>query len=179
VTAGAATGPLRPARLADVVDLCALNNAHVPEVSPATADTFRWFLEHASVSVVDAATPRGTDRLDGLLVLVEWPGSTYWSRNFAWFAQRFDRFLYVDRIVVAERRWGEGLGRAFYGSVVAGARQAGIPLVCAEVNLRPPNERSLRFHRAQGFEAVGEHVDAEGKSLAMLALPVQAGTNGH
>src|SRR5690349_14551091 len=41
-------------------------------------------------------------------------GSRYDSPNYRWFAERFDRFLYIDRIAVSLAHQGQGLGRALY-----------------------------------------------------------------
>lgn len=41
-------------------------------------------------------------------------GLDYWSDNYKWFTARFDRFLYLDRVVVAERGRRRGVGRALY-----------------------------------------------------------------
>lgn len=90
----------------------------------------------------------------GFVLLFE-PGSTYDSPNYRWFEGRFDRFLYVDRVVVAEDRRGLGWGGRVYDAVAEEAVRRGSVRVTAEVNLEPPNPGSSRFHRRHGFEAVG------------------------
>lgn len=144
----------------------ALNNLHVPAVSPMDDDGAAWFLANAVVTVVGD--------VDALLITIG-PGSTYWSANYAWFGERFDRFWYVDRIVVAGHVEGQGLGRLLYAETVAQARARGLPSVCAEVNLKPRNDRSLRFHERFGFVEVGQRTDAGGKLLAMLEYQVPSG----
>ena len=51
-----------------------------------------------------------------------------------------------------------GVGRAFYETFMAtaDAGPGGHPYLCAEVNTRPRNEKSLAFHEAMGFQALGE-----------------------
>jgi len=92
----------------------------------------------------------------------------YPSANYQWFSSRYDRFLYVDRVVVAPPAFGRGMGQAFYRAFINQA--ADHPVLCAEVNTRPRNERSLAFHTAFGFEPVGNQ-DTEGdtKTVQMLA----------
>ncbi len=53
----------------------------------------------------------------------------------------------------AEAR-GRGVARALYEAVFADARAAGLPLVCCEVNVEPPNPVSDAFHAALGFETL-------------------------
>ena len=150
----------------------ALNNAHVPAVSLLERDDLAWYATIADGFVV--AVDASNDDLVGLVILIG-PGSEYPSPNYAWFRDRYDSFLYVDRIVVDERGHGVGVGRRIYEEVVmARARAAGHRFVCAEVNLRPRNEPSLRFHASRGFVEVGRRTDAEGKLLAMLARPVES-----
>src|SRR4051812_43360911 len=45
-------------------------------------------------------------------LLVIGPGADYDSVNYQWFAQRYDCFLYIDRVVVLAARQGGHLGGA-------------------------------------------------------------------
>jgi predicted GNAT superfamily acetyltransferase len=98
----------------------------------------------------------GLDNETGLagFVLCLLPGTRYGSLNYAWFNQRFDQFLYVDRIAVAEEARNDGIGSSLYQSVVTYAHRLDCP-VTAEVSLRPPNPGSVRFHARHGFDEVG------------------------
>ncbi len=88
-------------------------------------------------------------------VLVLGAGGAYSSPNYRYFSRRNRAFTYVDRIAVAPFAQGRGVGRALYERVVAHGRSAGSPVVCAEVNLEPPNPDSQAFHSAMGFVEVG------------------------
>ncbi|MXN63392.1 GNAT family N-acetyltransferase [Stappia sp. GBMRC 2046] len=95
----------------------------------------------------------------------------YDSRNFLWLKQKFERFFYVDRIAVSPDARGLGLGEKLYEALIAkigpeGAK-AGAPLTC-EVNERPPNPGSLRFHKRLGFLEVGQQ-DLGDKAVVYLA----------
>ena len=95
------------------------------------------------------------------------PRTTYGSLNYAWFNQRYDAFLYVDRIAVAANHRDRGVGSALYHRVVASANERAVP-VAAEVNRRPPNPGSMRFHHRFNFVEVGALDHGANKSVTML-----------
>ena len=171
---------IRPAEPADLDRLLELNNAAVPAVNELTADEMAWFLEVAWCSLVAVLSGDGSpgDGSSGdgpaggepvaLLVGLDGPGLGYASHNYAWFSERYERFLYVDRVVVDPSAFRMGLGRAFYEAFMD--RADGHRHLCAEVNTVPRNDRSLAFHDAMGFDAVGEQSDEEtGKTVRMYA----------
>lgn len=96
-------------------------------------------------------------------------GADYGSMNYRWFSERYDDFLYVDRIVVSSDARGEGIGENLYQDLFefAGSR---VSRITCEVNERPPNPGSMRFHERLGFSIVGrQETDAGTKSVAMMA----------
>ncbi len=151
-----ASASVRPATPADLGRMLELNNEAVPAVNELTSDEMAWFLDVAHCCLV-AEVP-GIPGLSGLLVGLDGPSTPYASHNYRWFCERFDRFLYVDRVVVDPAAQRSGVGRAFYEGFLATAEPGpdGHPYLCAEVNTRPRNDRSLFFHGAMGFEALGE-----------------------
>ena len=94
------------------------------------------------------------------------PRTTYGSLNYAWFNQRYDAFLYVDRIAVATDHRNRGVGSALYSQVIAEANEQAVP-VAAEVNLVPPNPGSVRFHHRFNFVEVGT-LDHGEKAVTMF-----------
>ncbi len=94
------------------------------------------------------------------------PETSYGSLNYAWFNQRLEAFLYVDRIAVSQLHRNRGIGSMLYEQVIASSHEHGIP-VAAEVNSTPPNPGSMRFHERFGFVEIGalHHKD---KSVTML-----------
>lgn len=145
---------IRPATTADLDRMLELNNAAVPAVNELVADEMAWFLDVAHCCLV-AEVP-GTAGPSALLVGLDGPSTPYASHNYGWFCERFDRFLYVDRVVVAPEAHRSGVGRAFYEAFLATAESGVHTHLCAEVNTRPRNGKSLAFHEAMGFEALGE-----------------------
>lgn len=102
------------------------------------------------------------------------PGISHTSLNYLWFDERFDDFLYLDRIMVDDSARGAGIGKALYRDVFQiAATLPGIRAVTCEVNLRPFNAGSLKFHAALGFMTVGEQ-DTEGgkKAVSLLRRPI-------
>jgi predicted GNAT superfamily acetyltransferase len=99
--------------------------------------------------------------------------AAYHNPNFDWFRGRLRRFVYIDRVVVADRARGRGLARAMYRALSAAAKEAGHTIVCCEVNIDPPNLASDRFHARFGFSEVGRAVLADrGKTVSYLTLNI-------
>lgn len=102
-------------------------------------------------------------------------GCAYDSPNYRWMAERFEHFLYIDRIVIAPDRQGRGLGRMLYADLFSFARDTGVTIVTCEVDDDPPNAASQRFHAAYGFRVIGrQRVGVSGKRVAYQALTVGA-----
>ncbi|MEQ8443461.1 MAG: GNAT family N-acetyltransferase [Alphaproteobacteria bacterium] len=97
------------------------------------------------------------------------PGIDHDSMNYQWFDRRMDDFLYLDRIMVSARARGKGIGQALYQDVFQiAAREPAAAAVTCEVNLRPFNGGSIRFHANLGFFVVGEQETEGGKKAVTL-----------
>jgi hypothetical protein len=127
--------------------LLALNNAHAVELSWLEPERFA-----AMVAMAFWARQVGTD--DAFLIAMD-QDAPYDSPNFLWLRARYDRFVYVDRVVVADHARGRGLAQRLYTDLFAAAAKAGHACVLCEVNSAPPNPASDRFHLAQGFSEIG------------------------
>jgi predicted GNAT superfamily acetyltransferase len=93
----------------------------------------------------------------------------YESLNFRWFQQRYSTFVYIDRVVVHASQRSTGIGHALYADVELQARTRA-PILACEVNLRPPNPRSLAFHERFGFREVGQQDTEQGtKRVCLMA----------
>lgn len=155
--------PVRDAVPHDVPRVHALNQANLPEVGATTLEQMRWYLDEASwFRVVE---------LDGEIVaylVAMTPEVPYESGNFLWFRERGRDFVYIDRVAVAETHRGRGIGRALYRDVEDFAREVGARRLTCEVNVRPRNEGSLRFHDALGFQGLEERETDYGPRVLMM-----------
>jgi predicted GNAT superfamily acetyltransferase len=153
---------VRDVREHELDSVLALNNAAGPAILPLDAGKLRTLFDTAEYFRV--AERDGT--LAGFLIGF---GSTasHDSDNFAWFRTRLDAFFYIDRIVVASRRRGGGVGRALYADVQSYAELRHPQLAC-EVLLEPGTDHALLFHGSFGFREVGQNVMPGGHRAAML-----------
>jgi predicted GNAT superfamily acetyltransferase len=90
------------------------------------------------------------------------------NENFQFFQQRFERFVYIDRVITASYARRRGLARKLYEDLFARARAADHSTVGCEVNLDPPNAGSDAFHASLGFEEVGRNRLENGKTVRYL-----------
>lgn len=146
--------------------LLALNNAHAAETS--WLDRSQWDRLTGGATLA-LAVPEAA----GFVVAFD-QGAAYDSPNFLWLRNRFERFLYVDRVVVAKAHRGRGIARALYGAVIAAAAGAGLGRVVAEVNRHPPNPVSDAFHEALGFRPLATRDLSPEKSVRYLERPVDS-----
>jgi hypothetical protein len=131
----------------DIARLIALNNAHATELS--------WLApERLAVLIERAFFVRTIGEGDAFLMAFD-QAADYDSPNFLWFRERYERFVYVDRIVVSPRARGRGHARQLYAGLFERASRAGHIRIVCEVNVDPPNAASDAFHDALGFVEIG------------------------
>jgi uncharacterized protein len=156
--------------------LMSLNNAAVPAVSEVDQTRLRHLIAQSPIALITTSTADGSPEEITGFCLVMGPGADYDSVNFTWFAQRYERFIYLDRVVVDPVHHGQGLGRALYEEVIARSQKI-MPEAeefCLEVNLRPRNDQSLAFHDRMGFTEVGQQETPYGILVSMMTRPLTA-----
>ncbi|RPH43605.1 MAG: GNAT family N-acetyltransferase [Burkholderiales bacterium] len=161
----------QPAHPGHFPEILSLNAESVRYLSPL--DAMRLAALHAEAARHVVVTADG-----GVLafLLAFGPAARYDSPNFLWFRDRYADFLYVDRVVVASRAQGTGLGRLLYDDLFAFARRTGCARITCEVDSDPPNPASEGFHRSYGFVEVGSQRLAErGKTVSMKAVELDPG----
>jgi uncharacterized protein len=127
--------------------LLALNNAHAQALSWLEPGRLQYLVGEAFLA-------RRIGSVDAFMLAFD-QDAGYDSPNFLWFQSRYPRFVYVDRIVVAEQARGRGHARRLYRDLFDHALRAGHDRICCEVNQSPPNPESDAFHAALGFIEVG------------------------
>lgn len=155
---------IRDVRSDDFPDVLALNAESVHFLS--ALDAARLAHLHAQ-----SCYHRGVER-DGRVaafLLAFAAGADYDSVNYRWFAGRYPRFVYVDRIVVGAALRGQGAGKRLYDDLIEFARSRGAPAVVCEFDVEPPNPVSRAFHERYGFREVGTQV-AKGKTVSLQEL---------
>ncbi|RNL77734.1 GNAT family N-acetyltransferase [Nocardioides marmorisolisilvae] len=142
---------LRPIAPADHAAVLAWNEANVELLAPLSAERLIELLDQGEGMIIEEdGTAVG-------FVFTFLAGSPYSSPNYAWFSARHEAFLYLDRVVVDSSVRRTGVGGRVYDLIEQRAAEVG-PVMCLEVNLDPPNEPSLAFHRSRGYVEVGQQV---------------------
>jgi predicted GNAT superfamily acetyltransferase len=158
--------PIEPADLARVLEI---NEANVPEVGSVDAARMAFLLGESQIAL-------GVD-LDGTIAgfcLVMPSTVSYDSVNFRWFTERYDDFMYLDRVAFEAASQGQGLGTLLYAEVDRLMGELGATRLALEVNVDPPNERSLGFHAQRGFVEVGQQDTPYGIRVSMQMRSLDA-----
>ncbi len=153
---------LRAVELGDLALVRTINQAAFPHVNSQSLADLDWFRVRAPYFKVAVRHDTPVAFLIALL-----PNIEYDSPNVQWFKRHRDRFVYVDRIVVAQPGRGLGIGQRLYRDLEDFTRPVA-PIMTCEVNLRPPNPDSLRFHRQFGFVEVGRQETEGGAKEVVL-----------
>lgn len=160
---------LRPAVEDDFDAILQLNTAAVPHVNRID----RHELAGLAAQAFHFHVARVGDSLAGFLLSLA-PGADYGSLNYRWFSERYEQFVYVDRIVVADDHHGLGIGRRLYAGLER-AMAGFAPSLTCEVNLAPANPGSLAFHGRLGFAEVGQQA-TEGGAKRVCLMHKRVGT---
>jgi len=146
----------------DFDDVLALNEISIPNVNRIDLKDLQWFVDNAAcvqVAKIDS-------RFAGFLIGMR-PGTNYASPNYRWFCDHYDDFAYVDRVAVAQWARRRGVAEALYDAFAHS--QTGVRVMTCEVNIRPTNEGSMRFHERMGFRQVGTQETGGGeKEVALM-----------
>ena len=154
---------IRPVEKSDISEIQRLNEAVVPHVNSIPDSDFIKFMQISSFFLV---IEDDFGRVAGFIIVLG-PSVKYNSPNYRYFCERYDHFDYVDRIVIAEEFRGKGCGTAFYKYLRENSAQE---YITCEVNLEPPNPRSVAFHTQLGFKEVAQLQTDESKKRVSLMV---------
>jgi predicted GNAT superfamily acetyltransferase len=151
----------RPLLQQDALAVWEINEEGLPGTGKVTVEEISYLIEisNISIGIFDQ------DELVGFVICLS-PNVDYGSLNYAWFNEKYDDFIYVDRIAVSINHRGLGIGSSIYQELFKISKQKRIP-IAAEVNSVPPNPGSMRFHRRFKFLEVGTLKHDE-KSVVMF-----------
>lgn len=151
---------------ADASAYLALNRESESMLSPLDEQSLRVLIGTAYCAWL-------TPERDAMLIALN-DRSNWNSPNLKWFSERYERFIYVDRVVVAASSRGRGIARTLYDRLFEQARADGYPVVCAEIYYDPPNPASDAFHDSMGFLEVGRaYLEDRGKSVRYLVRSLE------
>jgi len=146
---------------ADVEAVLALNEESVLSLAPMDATDlarFRGLTEHLLVCEVDGVV--------AAFAIAYAPGSAYDSINYLWHTDRFEDFLYLDRIAVSTAYRRRGIAGALYDAMESIAADHS-RMVC-EIYSNPRNDVSIAFHESRGYREVGHLMQTNGKETVMM-----------
>ena len=155
----------RNIEIADLARVLEINNANTPGVSELTFTELESDLNN---SLYALAIDNEHGEVCAFCITFD-QGAPDAGINHRWFNERYESFVYLDRIAIDSNHQNSGLGALLYQSVerqmIASAEHSHL---CCEVNLEPPNPGSLRFHSRIGFTEVGQHSPQQGYVVSLL-----------
>lgn len=159
---------IRTAQQDDLELLHALNQSEIPHVGDVDKDRMAHLMKEARYIPLMAGTPDIGD-IAGFALCMD-HDADYDSLNYRWFKARYERFLYVDRIVVASGFRRQGVAGKLYDAILAFGQSQDLALLALEYNIEPPNPVSAAFHAAYGFHEAGRRRDD--KSIKEVSMQI-------
>ena len=157
---------IRNIEIADLARVLEINNANTPGVSELT-------LAELQLDFKNSLHALAIDNEHGevcAFCITFAPDAPDAGDNHRWFAERYESFVYLDRIAIDSNHQNRGLGVQLYQSVENMMLQSSEhSMLCCEVNLKPPNPGSLRFHHRIGFTEVGQQSFDTDYTVSLLA----------
>ena len=151
---------IRAMTTSDIEAVWAINQENIPAVGEETVEVLADLLSMSLFSLVAEA-----DNVVVGFCMVLGPQTQYRSPNYLYFCERYADFIYLDRVAVTSAFQGLGLGAAMYREV---ERLSQSTLFALEVNTKPRNEGSLRFHTREGFVLLEEVETRPGKMVGFM-----------
>jgi len=140
---------IRTLRPTDLELIHKWNESTVPKVNSLTFEEFRLQSINCTYSYIQYST----DSIPVGFIFLYDEKTEYDSLNYLYFKNKYQKFLYVDRIIIAAEHQKKGYGQQLYDYVIDTHNP---DIFCCEVNIIPPNRQSLSFHQIYGFKEIGQ-----------------------
>ena len=150
---------IRDMTRADLDMVWKINEENVPAVGTETRASIEEIFEMCNIALVAA-----DDDVRGFCMVLP-PGTMYGSPNYLYFCDHYDDFAYLDRVAITASHQRRGIGPLLYREV---ERRTSSEWFTLEVNLKPLNEGSLRFHAREGFAEVDQLEPRPGKIVSLM-----------
>ena len=151
---------IRSMTASDIEAVWAINQENIPAVGEETVEVLADLLSMSLFSLVVEA-----EKVVVGFCMILGPQTQYQSPNYLYFCERYADFIYLDRVAVTSAFQGLGLGAAMYREV---ERLSQSTLFALEVNTKPRNEGSLRFHTREGVVMLEEVETRPGKMVGFM-----------
>ena len=151
---------VRDLRVTDLEIVWSINQENVPAVGEETLANLSKIHEQSAIALVAEVS----NQIVGFCMVLL-PGADYGSPNYEYFCERLVDFIYLDRVAVTEKFRGMGIGAALYREVEMRANAEWFAL---EVNTKPRNDGSFRFHAREGFVQMEELETRPGKMVSLM-----------
>ena len=136
-------------QISDLSSVRTINEKAIPAVNSVSEEEFIWF--HEKSVYFRKAILKGN--LGGFLLVLPM-NISYKSLNYNWFSERYDDFVYIDRIAVKEDFKNSGIGGSLYKDLEKFLPRD-IKMIACEYNIKPLNEVSKNFHKKMNYKNVG------------------------
>ena len=130
----------------------ALNQTNAPEVG--FLDSVEYLKELIEKSYINFCVKNNEEIIGLMVCFIE--DADYSSKNYKFFSDNENYFLYIDRVVIKEEYRRKGIANHLYSLIEKLANDLGSPL-CCEVNTFPENKPSIEFHKKFGFVDIGKN----------------------
>ena len=147
----------------DLKSILFLNQDSIPAVSSSNLEMMKHFLIICDYFKICTINGEIIGFLNALL-----PSKNYKSEHYKWFNNRYESFIYVDRIIFNKTYQNQGYGTVFYDDLINSIENKPLDIAC-EINTIPYNKQSIRFHKKYGFKEVGrKDINSEKSVIYMI-----------
>ena len=140
---------IEQATIDDLKSILSLNQDSIPAVSSSNLEMMKHFLIICDYFKICKINGEIIGFLNALL-----PSKDYNSEHYKWFNDRYDSFYYVDRIIINKSYQNHGYGTVLYDDLIDSIENKPLDIAC-EINTKPFNKQSIKFHKKYGFKEVG------------------------